>query len=99
MKQLLTRRWLAPVFAAAVLLILAACGSGTIENQLTPKRFVVFGDARADVGQSNTRYTVNDGSVNTWVEQTAADYKLTIAPASQGGTGYARGNARVVGKP
>lgn len=93
------RRWLAPAFAGALFLALSACGSSTIENQLTPKRFVVFGDARADVGFNNARYTVNDSSVNTWVEETAADYSLAIAPASQGGTGYARGNARVVGKP
>ncbi len=87
--------------AASVAWSLAACGSGSIENKLVPKRFVVFGAAMADVGIGNTRYTVNDGSVNTWVEKAAVDYdkNLTILPSNQGGTGYARGNARIVAKP
>ncbi len=87
--------------AASVAWSLAACGSGSIENKLAPKRFIVFGAAMADVGVNNTRYTVNDGTVNTWVEKAAFNYDktLTIRPSSQGGTGYARGNARISAKP
>ncbi len=95
------RRALQACAAAGAALLLASCGGGTIENKLVPKRFIVFGAAMADVGNNNTRYTVNDGSVNTWVEKAAIDYdkNLTILPSSQGGTGYARGNARIVAKP
>lgn len=87
--------------AASVAWSLAACGSGSIESKLVPKRFVVFGAAMADVGIGNTRYTVNDGTVNTWVEKVAVDYdaNLKILPSNQGGTGYARGNARISAKP
>ena len=95
------RRAMLACAAAATALSLASCGGGTIENKLAPKRFIVFGAAMADVGVNNTRYTVNDGSVNTWVEKAAVDYDstLTIKPSDQGGTGYARGNARIVAKP
>ena len=79
--------------------LLTACGSGTTESALTPDRFVVFGDAFADVGQSGSRYTVNDGTVNTWVEQVATRFSKTITPSSAGGLGYARVNARITGKP
>jgi outer membrane lipase/esterase len=87
------------VAACASAALLTACGSGTTESALTPDRFVVFGDAYADVGQSGSRYTVNDGTVNTWVEQIAARFSKTITPSSAGGLGYARVNARVVAKP
>lgn len=93
------RRMALWIALGASALALAACGGGTIESQLAPQRFVVFGGARADVGNSNARYTVNDASVNTWVEETAADYGVSIKAVNQGGTGYARGNARIVGKP
>lgn len=84
----------------ASLALLAACGSGTIESALKPSRFVAFGDAMSDVGQTGARYTVNDGSTTgTWIEQLAASYSLTLTSQAAGGQGYARGNARVVAKP
>lgn len=85
--------------ACATMTLLAACGSGTIESALKPTRLVVFGDAMVDVGQSGGKYTVNDGSVNTWIEQFATHYGLTSTPSSAGGLNYARGNARVQTKP
>jgi outer membrane lipase/esterase len=85
--------------ACVSLTMLAACGSGTIESSLNPARIVVFGDAMSDVGQANARYTVNDGSVNTWVEQLAFRYSKTVAPSAKGGLVYARGNARITAKP
>jgi phospholipase/lecithinase/hemolysin len=85
--------------ACASFTLLAACGSGTIESALNPSRLVVFGDGMSDVGQSGARYTVNDGTVNTWVEQLAFRYSLTVKPSSAGGAIYARGNARVTAKP
>jgi outer membrane lipase/esterase len=85
--------------ACASLTLLAACGSGTIESALKPTRLVVFGDAISDVGQTGSKYTVNDGSVNTWLEQLAFHYGLTVTPSSKGGTVYARGNARVTATP
>ena len=87
------------VAACASAALLTACGSGTTESALSPDRFVVFGDAYADVGQSGSRYTVNDGTVNTWVEQIASRFSKTITPSSAGGLGYARVNARIVNKP
>ena len=95
------RRAVLACAGASIAAVLASCGGGTIENKLNPKRFIVFGAAMTDVGVDGTRYTVSDGSVNTWVEQVAVDYNrdLTIKPSDQGGTGYARGNARIVAKP
>jgi len=46
------------------------------------------------VGQGGSLYTVNDGSTN-WVQDLAAHYSQTIAPAKGGGWGYAQGHARV----
>jgi outer membrane lipase/esterase len=85
--------------AAVLPLLLAACGSGTIESQLNPSRIVVFGDALSDLGQTGSRYTVNDGSNNIWTQQVAASYGLTLTTAAAGGTSYATGNARVNTKP
>ena len=87
------------VAACASASLLAACGSGTTESALTPSRFVVFGDAFSDVGQSGTTYSVNDGSVNTWVQQMASRFSLSVAPSATGGFDYARANARVLTKP
>lgn len=80
---------------------LVACGGGTTEGALTPTRLVSFGDAFSDIGNGGTtaKYTVNDATVNTWVEQLATGYALTITPSANGGHGYARGNARIVAKP
>jgi outer membrane lipase/esterase len=85
--------------APALALLLAACGSGTIESQLTPTRMVVFGDGLSDVGQTGNRYTVNDGTVNNWTQQVALDYGLNLSSAVAGGTSFATGNARINTKP
>jgi phospholipase/lecithinase/hemolysin len=87
------------VLMSATALLVAACGSGTIESQLSPSRLVVFGDAIADLGQRGSRYTVNDGSNNIWTQQVAASFGLSLTTAAAGGTSYATGNARVVAKP
>jgi outer membrane lipase/esterase len=95
------------VLAPASALFLAACGSGTIESQFTPTRVVTFGDGLSDMGQTsndavaNARYTVNDNSVNVWVQQLAFDYGLltNFIPQVSGGTAYATGNARIAVSP
>ena len=94
MKASWTRRAtlaLATVGAAA---LLAACGDGDVVSDLKPTRFLTVGDSFADVGQTGGKFTVNDGS-NTWVQGLAAHYDQTVAPAAQGGWGYAQGYARV----
>lgn len=85
--------------ASASTLLLAACGSGTIESQLHPTRIVVFGDAFSDLGQNGSRYTVNDGTVNVWTQQVAVSFGLTLSTAANGGTSYATGSARVTATP
>ena len=85
--------------ASASALVLAACGSGTIESQLRPSRIVTFGDSFADVGQTGSRYTVNDGGIDIWTQQVALSFGLDLAPAAAGGTSYATGNARAIRKP
>jgi outer membrane lipase/esterase len=85
--------------AAASALLIAACGSGTIESQLQPARIVAFGDGFSDVGQAGSRYTVNDGSVNIWAHQIAASFGLPLTPVASAGTSYATGNARITVKP
>jgi outer membrane lipase/esterase len=78
--------------------LLAACGSGSTFEPLVPTRFISFGDGYSDLGQQagGNRYTVNDGSVNIWVEQLAASYGRTItASVNPGGLGFAQGNARI----
>jgi phospholipase/lecithinase/hemolysin len=81
--------------APALALLLAACGSGTIESQLTPTRILVFGDGLSDLGQTGSRYTVNDGTINVWTQQVALNYGLTLTTAAAGGTSFATGNARI----
>lgn len=98
MSCLWMRRALLALVSASTLL-LAACGSGTIESQLHPTRIVVFGDAFSDLGQNGSRYTVNDGSVNVWTQQVAVSFGLTLAAAANGGTSYATGSARVTAAP
>jgi outer membrane lipase/esterase len=92
-----TRRVL-QALAPAALLALAACGGGTIESQFVPTRMVVFGDALSDMGNTGTRYTVND-SGGMWVKLAALDYGVALDKSASGGTDYATGNARVVLKP
>lgn len=87
------------VAACASAALLAACGSSTTESAVAPERFIAFGDAYNDVGQKGSRYTVNDGSVNNWTLQVAANYGKPLAAASAGGKSYAVGNARVKDKP
>jgi hypothetical protein len=68
----MSRNWLRRsllLSACAASLLLAACGSGTIESQLAPARIVSFGDGFADVGQNGSRYTVNDGLLDNWTQE------------------------------
>ncbi len=76
---------------------LAGCSSSTIASAITPKRIISFGDNISDVGQSGAKYTVNDGSVNTWVDEVATSFSLTIKSSNAGGTAYGRGLARIAG--
>jgi phospholipase/lecithinase/hemolysin len=95
-------QWLRRAFALAACasaLLLAACGSGSIESRLHPTRVVAFGDAFADLGQNGARYTINDGTVNNWSQFVAQSFLLTLAPSASGGLSYATGNARVLAKP
>jgi phospholipase/lecithinase/hemolysin len=87
------------VLASGAALALAACGSSTIESQLTPTRIVAFGDGLGDLAQNGSRYTVNDGGLNIWTEMVAFDFGLPLVRSTLGGTSYATGNARVVAKP
>jgi outer membrane lipase/esterase len=76
--------------------LLSACGSGSISEPLVPARVVSFGDGLSDLGSAGAKLTVNDGSVNIWVEQIAVSYGKTItASVMPGGLGFARANARV----
>jgi outer membrane lipase/esterase len=98
----MSRNWLRRsllLSACAASLLLAACGSGTIESQLAPARIVSFGDGFADLGQNGARYTVNDGLVNNWTQEVALQFGLPLAATSKGGTSYATGHARVIAKP
>lgn len=85
--------------ASASALLVAACGSGTIESQLQPSRVVAFGDGMSDLGQTGSRYTVNDGSVNVWTQDTASRFGVSLAATAAGGNSFATGNARVIRKP
>ena len=98
----MTGTWLrrtALAAACASAFVLAACGSSTVESAISPQRFVAFGDGISDLGQTGSRYTVNDGSVNIWTQQLAADYSKGFTTAAAGGSSYATGNARVSAKP
>ena len=98
----MSRNWLRRgvlLAACAASLVLAACGSGSIESQLSPTRVVAFGDGFADLGQAGPRFTVNDGTVNNWTEQVALGFGLPLVPVSKGGKSYATAHARVVAKP
>lgn len=85
--------------ACASAALLTACGSSTVDSAVTPTRIVSFGDAMSDVGQTGVRFTINDGTTNVWSQQFAASYGRTLTAVSAGGTGYARGNARVTATP
>lgn len=97
MTTLWSRRGVLTAACATAAATLAGCGSSTIASALVPSRILAFGDGQSDLGQvGGRRYTVNDGSVNVWVEQLAARYGQTITAAAVGGLGYAQGNARIV---
>lgn len=85
--------------ASVLVLLTAACGSGTIESQLQPTRILVFGDGISDLGQGGARYTVNDGGINIWTQHVAASFGYNLASAAAGGTSWAQGNVRITGKP
>jgi outer membrane lipase/esterase len=72
---------------------LSACGSGDVVNAIKPERFIAFGDGVSDLGQTTGRYTVNDGTVNTWADKLAGRYGLTITAQTANGWGYAQGHA------
>jgi outer membrane lipase/esterase len=95
----MTGLWLRRAFmvaACASVALLAACGSSTTVSALSPARFIVFGDAFTDLGAAGGgKYTVNDGALDNWVQQLAFDYGRTVVSTADGGTSYARGNARV----
>ncbi len=90
-------RRLALLAGLATLALVAGCSSSTIASAITPKRIISFGDNISDVGQTGAKYTVNDGSVNTWLEQVAKGFSLTVQPSATGGTAYGRGLARISG--
>ena len=98
MSRLWTGRALLALVSASTLL-LAACGSGTIESQLTPTRIISFGDGLSDLGQGGSRYTVNDGTANIWTEAVALSFALPLNNVVAGGQSYARGNVRITTKP
>jgi outer membrane lipase/esterase len=85
--------------ASASALLVSACGSGTIESQLHPSRIVAFGDSFSDLGQGGSRYTVNDGTTNIWLQAVASNFGVALDNAVAGGTSYATGNARVNTQP
>ncbi len=98
----MSRNWLrrsALMAVCAASLLLAACGSSSIESQLMPTRIVAFGDGFSDLGQNGTRLTINDGSVNIWTQKVAVDFGLPLTASSLGGKSYATAHARVITKP
>lgn len=81
---------------AAATAVLAACGSSSVESSFSPDRVVSFGDGTADLGQTGTRYTVNNsGNTENWSEQVAMNYGTRLIAAKNGGTAYAQVNSRI----
>ncbi|MCY7320005.1 MAG: GDSL family lipase, partial [Ramlibacter sp.] len=98
----MSRNWLrrsALMAVCAASLLLAACGSSSIESQLTPTRIVAFGDGFSDLGQNGTRLTINDGGINLWTQKVALDFGLPLTASNLGGKSYATAHARVNTKP
>jgi outer membrane lipase/esterase len=89
----MSRNWMRRgllALASAFTLLVAACGSGTIESRLQPSRIVSFGDSMSFVGTTgNGRYTVNDGTSNNWTLELAARFGLPLSAS------LATANARV----
>ena len=63
----MTTSWFSRAAVAALVAaasLLAACGSGSTVQQLSPTRFMAVGDGMVDLGQSGgKRFTINDGSM------------------------------------
>ena len=98
----MTGKWMrrmALLAACASAVVLSACGSSTIDSALVPTRIISFGDGLSDLGQTGTRYTVNDNTINIWTQQLAADYGLNLSTKASGGTSYATAHVRVKLKP
>ncbi|MBV8619157.1 MAG: SGNH/GDSL hydrolase family protein [Curvibacter sp.] len=93
-----TRRLLV-LAACASAALLSACGSSTIDSALVPSRIISFGDGLSDLGQTGTRYTVNDNTTNIWTQQFAANYGVNLSAKASGGTSYASAHVRVTLKP
>ena len=95
----MTTSWFSRAAVAALVAaasLLAACGSGSTVQQLSPTRFMAVGDGMVDLGQSGgKRSTINDGSM-LWTPVLASQFGLKLEDSSAGGLSYARGNARVV---
>src|SRR5512133_3667904 len=87
------------LLACGATLLVAGCGSGTIESQFHPTRLVVFGTGISDLGERGSRYTVNDAGVDSWTQQVAASYGLNLTTAASGGLSFATGNVRRKNKP
>jgi outer membrane lipase/esterase len=79
--------------------LLTGCGDGEIVSVLSPNRFISFGDGLSDIGQGGTRYTINDGTVNTWADRLASRYGKSLAAQTVGGLGYAQGHAATQALP
>lgn len=73
--------------------LLTGCGNGEIVSALAPNRFISFGDGLSDLGQGGTRYTINDGTLNTWADRLADRYGKTLYAQVDNGLGYAQGHA------
>lgn len=74
--------------AASALVLLAACGSSSKYDEFIPTRIVSVGDQLSYIGTNGfDRFTVNNvrdetTEVNNWVLQLAANYGLTLDPAT-----------------
>lgn len=97
--QRLRRALLAAACASTALLAACGGGSGEVESELVPTRFVSFGDAFADVGQRGANYTINDRSTNNWTQELAGRFARPMAITASGGWSYATGSARITLKP
>ena len=91
------RRLAAVAVLGASAALLAACGSGSVADQVQPTRFLSVGDGFSDIGQSagGMRPTVNDGVSPGWTQELAAYYGLSLTAANAGGLSWAQAGARV----
>ncbi len=91
----LSTRLMPGALIVASSIALVACGSGSTFQPLKPTRVISFGDGLSDLGQTGAKFTVNDGSINIWVERVATSYGNTITAQISGGLGFASGGANV----